>query len=100
MVTRSGTEIAVRELAPALARAGVKTVVDTRGAGPTSTELDAGGVQVSDDRSTLAAPDIIHGPPRRDGGSDASLPPSARVVWLPCRSMWHGPSSRTPATAP
>lgn len=90
MVTRSGTEVAVRELAPALTRAGVETAVYTQWRGPTAKELEAEGVPVSDDLSTLAPPDVIHGHHHIETVEAMLHFPQARGLFV-CHdaSVWH-----------
>lgn len=90
MVTRSGTESAVRELAPALTRAGVETAVYTQWCGPTAKELEAEGVPVTDDLSTLATPDVIHGHHHIETVEAMLHFPQARGLFV-CHdaSVWH-----------
>ncbi|UVK53906.1 glycosyltransferase family 4 protein [Mesorhizobium sp. AR02] len=59
---RSGTEIVTREVAFALMRAGHRPIVYAPGLGPIAEEIQARGIPVTDDISTIAADiDIIHG---------------------------------------
>ncbi len=59
---RSGTEIVTREVAFALLRAGHRPIVYAPGLGPIAEEIQARGIPVTDDISTIAADiDIIHG---------------------------------------
>lgn len=59
---RSGTEIVTRELAFALLRAGHRPIVYAPGLGPIAEEIQARGIPVTDDISTIAADvDVIHG---------------------------------------
>lgn len=59
---RSGTEIATREVAFALMRAGHRPIVYACGLGPIAQEIQARGIPVTDDISTIAGEiDIIHG---------------------------------------
>lgn len=90
MVTRSGTEVVVRELAPKLSRAGLETAVYTQWRGPTATELEADGVQVTDDLSTLAPPDVIHGHHHIETVEAMLHFPKARGLFV-CHdaSVWH-----------
>ncbi|MEZ2331792.1 glycosyltransferase [Mesorhizobium sp. RCC_202] len=59
---RSGTEIITRDVAFALRRAGHMPIVYAAGLGPIAQEIQARGIPVTDDISTIAADvDIIHG---------------------------------------
>ena len=80
---RSGTEIVTREVAFALMRAGHRPIVYAPGLGPIAEEIQARGIAVTDDISTIAADiDIIHGNHTQVTAVATARFPNAPVVYF------------------
>jgi len=80
---RSGTEIVTREVALALMRAGHRPIVYAPELGPIAQELQARGIAVTSDISTIAADvDIIHGNHTQVTAIAAARFPNAPVLYF------------------
>ncbi|WP_192244054.1 glycosyltransferase [Mesorhizobium silamurunense] len=88
---RSGTEVVTREVAFALRRAGHRPIVYAAGLGPIAQEIQARGIPVTDDISTIAADvDIIHGNHNQVTAIAAARFPNAPALYFAHDfTAWH-----------
>ncbi|WP_217573738.1 glycosyltransferase [Mesorhizobium sp. GbtcB19] len=88
---RSGTEIVTREVAFALRRAGHRPIVYAPGLGPIAEEIQARGIPVTDDISTIAADvDIVHGNHNQVTAIAAARFPNAPALYFAHDfAAWH-----------
>src|SRR5262245_44214102 len=91
LLSRSGTEVVIRDFALALARRGHQPIVYAPQSGEPATELRARGISVVDSLEHIKeAPDIIHGQHNVPTVEALATFPQVPAVWI-CHDFdsWH-----------